>query len=113
MDKFALATGYEFEFYDGSKCQMTLAFIRLKMLSGKNKKLYERCQQVMANGGKDEFDTLTVLYAAYVCANLNSDNLLTEDEFIEKCGCDRKALMDALETLTNPKKQKASEDRSN
>lgn len=113
MEKQALATKYEFEFYDETTCQMTLAFILLKKLSSKNKNLYERCQKIMANGGKDEFDTLTVLYTAYVCANMDSDNLLTEDEFIEKCGCDRQALMDALTALTNPKKLKASANPSN
>ena len=113
MDKMALATKYTFEFYDGTTCEMTLAFIRLKMLSNKNKNLYDRCQRVMGRGGKDEFDTLTVLYAAYICANLDSENVMTEDEFIEKCGCDRQALMDALTALTNPKKQKASADHSN
>lgn len=113
MDKTALATRYEFEFYDGTTCEMTLAFILLKKLSSKNRTLYDRCQKVMANGGKDEFDTLTVLYAAYHCANMDGENLLTEDEFIEKCGCDRQALMDALTALTTPKKQRASADRSN
>ncbi len=112
MNKSVLATKYEFEFYDGSTCQMTLAFINLKRLSSKNKSLYDRCQKIMANGGKDEFDTLTVLYTAYVCANMDNENLLTEDEFIEKCGCDRQALMDALTALTQPKKQKASVSRS-
>lgn len=113
MDKSALATRYEFEFYDGSTCQMTLAFILLKKLASKNKKLYDRCNKIMANGGQDEFDTLTVLYTAYVCANMDSENLLTEDEFIEKCGCDRYALNEALTALTNPKKRKASDSHSN
>ena len=113
MDKTALATRYEFEFYDGSKCQMTLAFIQLKRLSSKNKSLYTRCQSILANGGKDEFDTLTVLYAAYVCANMDSETILSEDEFIEKCGTDRQALMDALQAMTTPKKTRASADRSN
>lgn len=113
MDKTALATRYNFEFYDGTTCEMTLAFIQLKKLSSKNKSLYERTQKIMANGGKDEFDTLTVLYAAYMCANMDSENILTEDEFIEKCGTDRFALNEALQTMTNPKKRKASEDHSN
>lgn len=112
MSKAYLATRYNFEFYDGSTCEMTLAFIQLKRLSSKNKSLYERCQKIMANGGKDEFDTLTVLYTAYICANMDSENLLTEDEFIEKCGSDRQALMDALTALTTPKKRKASESHS-
>ena len=113
MDKTALSTKYEFEFYDGTTCEMTLAFILLKKLSAKNKELYKRCQKVMTNGAEDEFDMLTVLYAGYVCANMNGENLLTEDEFIEKCGCDRFAVVDAFNAMTNPKKRKASAVRSN
>lgn len=114
MNKTALANKYEFEFYDGTKCYMTLSFIALKKLSSKNRSLYERCQSVMARGGKDEFDTLSVLYAAYICANMDSgETLLTEDEFIEKCGCDREAIMSALTAMTTPKKAKASAVRSN
>jgi hypothetical protein len=113
MDKTALATRYTFTFCDDTTCEMTLAFIALKKLSSKNRNLYDRCQKVMTNGGKDELDTLAVLYAAYVCANMDGETLLTEDEFIEKCGSDRQALMDALQALTMPKKQKASADRSN
>ena len=113
MDKNALATEYTFEFYDGTACRMTLAFIRLKKLSSENKSLYERCQKVLAHGAKDEFDTLSVLYAAYVCANMGGDEIMTEDEFIEKCGSDRQAIMTALECMISPKKQKASASRSN
>lgn len=112
MEKISITTGYEFTFYDGTTCNMSLAFILLKRLSAKNRSLYLRCQKVMANGAQDEFETLTVLYAAYVCANFDNENLLTEDEFIEKCGCDREALMDALTAMTTPKKVKASEPRS-
>lgn len=113
MDKTALARTHTFEFDDGTTCEMTLTFIALKRLSSKNKALYDRCQKIMAHGGKDEFDTLTVVYTAYVCANMNDENLLSEDDFIEKCGSDRFALNDALQALTNPKKRRASEDHSN
>ena len=113
MEKNALATKYTFEFYDGTTCEMTLAFILLKKLASENKNLYNRYNAVMAKQNKDEFDALTVLYAAYVCANMNSGKLLSEDEFIEKCGTDRIAVNEALETMTNPKKRKASDNRSN
>jgi hypothetical protein len=113
MEKTALATTHTFEFYDGSTCEMTLTFIQLKKLASKNKKAYEACQKVMTNGAKDEFDMLAVIYAGYLCANMNAENLLTEDEFIEKCGCDRFAVADAFNIMTNPKKRKASADRSN
>ena len=114
MDKSALSTIYKFEFQDGETCDMTLSFIRLKKLSSKNKSLYDRQQKIMGNGGKDEFDMLTVLYAAYVCANMDSDEpLMSEDDFIEKCGSDRPALVEAMQALTNPKKRRASGDHSN
>ncbi len=110
MDKTkALSSKYKFEFEDGTTCEMTLTFVALKMLANKNKSLYERQQKIMSTGGKSEFDTLTVLYAAYVCANLNSESIMSEDEFIEKCGTDRFAINEALGALTNPKKRKASE----
>ena len=113
MDKSALSNGYTFEFEDGTTCQMCLSFIRLKRLAGKNKALYERHQKIMINGSKDELDTLTVLYAAYVCANIDSSDLMTEDEFIEKCGSDRVVVNEALGALTNPKNRKASANHSN
>lgn len=114
MDKSALSTKYTFEFYDGTTCQMTLSFIALKRLSSKNKGLYDKCQKVLANGAKDEFDTLDVLYAAYMCANMeNGETLLTEDEFIEKCGYDRQAILEAIKAMTSAKKQTASGGRSN
>ena len=113
MDKTALTGRYEFEFCDGTKCEMSLAFILLKKLSSKNRELYKRYQSVMTKGPEDEFDMLAVLYAAYVCANMGEETILTEDEFIEKCGSDRFAIKEAMEAMTNPKKRKASEDRSN
>jgi hypothetical protein len=113
MEKHALAARHTFEFYDGTTCEMTLAFILLKKLASKNKKAYDACQKVMTNGPKDEFDMLDVLYAGYLCANMDADNILTEDEFIEMCGCDRFAVSDAFNAMTNPKKRKASADHSN
>lgn len=103
-DKNALATLYTFTFEDGDTCTMTLSFIRLKRLSSKNRDLYNAYNKIMTNGSKDELETLTVLYAAYVCANLDGE-VMSEDEFIEKCGSDRYALRDAVEALTKPKKQ--------
>lgn len=113
MDKTALTGKYTFEFYDGTTCEMSLAFIQLKRLAHKNPNLYKRYQATMNKGNSaDELDMLSVLYAAYICANFDNDNILTEDEFIEKCGTDRFAIRDAMEAMTNPKKRKASESRS-
>ena len=113
MDKNALCTGYEFEFQDGEKCQMSLSFIRLKKLGSKRKELSDRYNNVMIKGTKSELDLLTVLYTAYVCANMDSEELLSEDEFLEKCGDDHVIIFEAFDALTNPKKRKASGDHSN
>ena len=113
MENKALCTGYEFEFIDGEKCWIALSFIRLKRLASKNKPLYERYQKIMVQGTKTEFDILTVLYAAYVCANIDKDDILTEDEFIERCGDDHVVIFEALDAVTNPKKRQASASPSN
>lgn len=105
MDK-AKNTFYEFQFEDGDKCQMTLAFYLLYQFKVKNKSLYERYNKVIANGVKDEFDMLTVAYTAYLCANIDDlDNCMSETDFMIKCGSDRISLRDAVEALIKPKKQ--------
>ena len=105
MDK-AKNTFYEYEFEDGDKCQMTLAFYILYQFKTKNKALYERYNKVIANGVKDEFDMLTVAYTAYCCANIDDlDNCMSETDFMIKCGSDRISLREAVEALVKPKKQ--------
>lgn len=104
-----LNTTYDFEFCDGSKAVLTLAFYALYQLRSKNKTLYDRYNKVMnkqQKGELDELDSITILYTAYHCANLNStEELLTEEDFIFKCGSDRVAINNAIQHLVNPKKQ--------
>ncbi len=118
MDK-PMNTKYVFEFEDGTSCEMTLAFYVLYLLKAKNKSLYDRYNRTM-NGMSDkkkdydELESLTILYTAYRCANINEpeENLMTEEEFIIKCGSDRKAVGMAMQRLINPKKPKAFDSRS-
>ena len=113
MDK-PMNTKYVFEFEDGTTCEMTLAFCALLMLKGKNKNLYYRYNKAM-NGmtdkkkDYDELESLTILYTAYRCANINEpeENILSESDFIIKCGSDRKAVGKAMQRLLNPKKPQA------
>lgn len=107
-----LNTKYIYEFEDGTTAEMTLAFYALYQLRGKNKGLYERYNAAMnrmgnqKNGGYDELDTITILYTAYLCANLNDiDSAMTEEEFLMKCGSDRISVARAVQHLTQPKKQ--------
>ena len=118
MDK-PMNTKYVFEFEDGTTCEMTLAFYALLMLKGKNKNLYDRYNKTyngMADKKKDydELESLTILYTAYRCANINEpeENLMSEKDFIIKCGSDRKAIGMAMKRLLNPKKPQAFDNRS-
>lgn len=102
-----LNTTYEYEFEDGSKAKMTLAFFAIYQLKSKNNSLYNRYNQAMNNLSKnnaDELNTMTVLYTAYVCANMDEKNLMSEEEFLIKCGSDRIAVGKAARALTQPKK---------
>ena len=101
-------TTIDFEFCDGTKVPLTLTFYALYQLKSRNRALYNRYNEIMnktSRGGYDELDMISIIYTAYLCANVNEKNLLTEEEFIIKCGFDRVALANAVRDLTQPKKQ--------
>ena len=99
-------TTIDFECYDGTILKMTVTFYALYQLKSKNKLLYNRYNAAMnssAKGGYDELEMLTILYVAYMCANMNEENVLSEEEFIMMCGADRIAVGNAVKQLTSPK----------
>ena len=99
-------TYIDYKFEDGDSVKMTLAFYALYQLKSINKGLYDRYNKVMTKGASDELEMITVLYAAYICANIaDAANCMSEEEFLIKCGSDRYALKEALEKLVKPKKQ--------
>lgn len=98
-------TCIDFKFEDGDSVKMTLAFYALYQLKTKNKSVYDKYNQVMTKGANEELDMIIVLYAAYLCANLNEPTILSEEEFMIKCGSDRIAIKNAMEILIKPKKQ--------
>lgn len=104
MDK-KLNTTIDFKFCDGSTAKMTLAFYALYQLKSKNLGLYNRYNKAMnnsASGNYDELDMMTILYAAYMCANMNEE-VMSEEEFMMLCGSDRLAVAHAVKALTQPK----------
>lgn len=108
MDK-PLNTKYVYTFEDDTTTEMTLAFYLLYQLRSKNRSLYDRHNKIMARMGNrkedeyDEIDSVLILYTAYVCAHLNDESIMTEEEFLIKCGSDRKAVGAAVKALLNPK----------
>ena len=60
----------------------------------------------MGKGPQDELESCTILYTAYVCANLESiDELMTEEEFIMRMPYDRTYISETLRSLTRIKKK--------
>ncbi len=109
MENKSLNTKYVFEFADGTTTEMTLSFYHLYMLKNKNKALYDRHNQYMTRMSSqkgviyDEVETILALYVAYVCAHLNDESIMTEEEFVLKCGSDRMAVGKAFKALLQPK----------
>lgn len=101
MDK-KINTVIEFELWDGTVVPMTLTFYAVYQLKNKNKPLYDRYNKVMTKGAQDELDMVTVLYTAYCCANSEP---MSEEEFMMALGSDRKSVAEAIQKLTQPKKQ--------
>ena len=97
-------TCIEYKFADGDTVQLTLAFYALYQLKTKNKDIYDKYNKIMTKGPAEELDMVTLLYAAYLCANINeASSCMPYDEFLMKCGSDRAAVKDAVEKLTKPK----------
>lgn len=98
-------TYHEFPFEDGDSVKMTLAYYFLYQLKNVNKGVYDRYNQIMTKGVKEEIEMITVLYAAYLCANItDAQNCMSEEAFMIKCGSDRFAVRAAFEKLTRAKK---------
>ena len=107
MDK-KMNTTIDFEYCDGSTAKLTLTFYALYQLKSKNKSLYNRYNEAIKDSQKNDYDELSmavILYAAYVCANGDSEGCMSEEEFLMKLGSDRIAAANAVKELINPKKQ--------
>lgn len=103
------STYFDLELNNGDTVSLTLNFGRLYKLRMKNRDLYERYNNTQRKGKKefDELDLTVIIYTAYVCANIDSENLFTYEEFLELMPCDRKILGACITALIAPSKKKA------
>lgn len=107
MDKKMLNTTYDFPLADGTTVKLTLAFYHLYQLKSKHKNLYMRYNKIMQETDGNSFDILdmvTVCYVAYMCANMDAETVLTEEEFYMLCGSDMTVVGNAVKHLITPKK---------
>lgn len=69
---------------NGETVRLTLNFARLLKIKNEQVKIYDRFMKVLQNKDFDiVFDSLTVLYTGYLCANMGDESILSEDEFME------------------------------
>lgn len=96
-------TYFNFTLNDDSIVSLTLNFAQLYKLRAQDKNLYDRYNQVIVKGAKDEFDNITILYTAFKCADLN--NKMTYEEFIELVPINRNAINETIQNLLGMKKK--------
>ena len=80
-------TYQELTLTNGEVVKLTLNFARLLKLKNDRKDLYERLMKILQSKDFDIiFDSMTVLYVGYLCANvehLQDEQILSEEEFME------------------------------
>lgn len=107
MDKpIMLNTTTDFEFCDGTKTKLTLAFYYLLKLRSNHKELYDKYNRIMQDSNGKNFDILdmvTLCYVGYMCAHIDEEEVLTEEEFFMLCGSNMNNIGKAVKALVNPK----------
>ena len=99
-------TYQEIELIDGNVVKLTLNFARLLKVKNDNPKMYERFMKVLQSQNFDVvFDSLTVLYTGYLCANIGNESILSEEEFIELVPFDLEVINVAAGKLIQSKKK--------
>ena len=99
-------TFLDLELEDGSKVQLTLNFSRLLQLKNKNKAMYEKYNKILCNGAKDAIeDTITVIYVAYLCANIEQEEVLSFNQFSEVIPQNFIEINNICQELITPKKK--------
>lgn len=101
-------TYVKYTLIDGTTVELTLAFFLLKVLESKKPEIVDRYYKIMSKQQKDmrESDIITVIYTAYCCANVFSDEeLFDEDTFTILMGSDRVSLRGITNRLVGAKKK--------
>lgn len=100
----SLNTTVKHTFCDGTTVDCTITMSRVLALSNKDKELHKHMSRLISIGSQDIFEMIRFVYGAYRCANLNEQDVLTEEEFMDKCGSDYNGISKTMKELLNPKK---------
>lgn len=110
-------TFQELELINGENIKLTLTFSRLLQVKNKRKKEYEEYNSVFSKKGNvdNTFDAITILYTAYLAANvehLDDNTLMSKTEFMDSIPQNMNLINIIAGKLTNPKLKKNSEKHS-
>lgn len=105
-------TYVKMEMEDGQTLDLTLTYIALLNLKRSHAEQYAEYNRIMTKGPQDEFDTLSIIYTAYLCGLImqgeGTDDAMGYEEFISIVTPDREYIGNICKGLINPKKATAS-----
>lgn len=100
------STFLDFELNDGSIVKLTLNFGLLYDVRSKYKSIYDEYNRIMTTGKMEDFLMVgTILYTAYLCANIDSENILNKEDFFLLLPFDMELLKEVQQKLTQAKKK--------
>ena len=101
-----------YETPSGQEVSLTLNFLLLYRMKAKYPTTYAKYNEIIMKGMKDVFDGITILYTAYLCANIDKDGLMSYEDFIGLMDDDVNSVMKQAGALMGRKKKAPSETHS-
>lgn len=109
MDGREQKKGYvTYQMEDGTEVEMSLTFSHLMLLRSQDKTLYDKTNKVITKGIEDLAQMATVLYAGYVCANRDKDQIKTFEGFVKEMNESVNYNMEVVGELVEPSKKSNS-----
>ena len=104
-----MQTVFQMKLINGNTVNLTMNYAKLYAVKAKRPEVYNRYtsiknQMSKKKGELDEFDTLYIVYTAFVCANPDSD--MSFEKFMEQVPPDNALVGEMLLNLLSPSKKK-------
>lgn len=98
-------TVHELKLVDGRTVKVESTFGKLYILRARDKKTYEMYNKAVNADKADLFNVVDTLYGAYRCANLDEENPLTYEEFMNLLPPDMEYCYTVYKALVAPGKK--------
>lgn len=101
-------TELDFPLTNGEIVKLTLNFQLLLKLKCNYKEEYDKFNDYVVSGNRDNkdfFDVITIIYVAYLCANFDSKNKYPKEEFVKLIPLNMDLIMKTQNELLGIKKK--------